>query len=326
MASKHDAALDAIYKQQTGLGADVAFLDAVFGFLRRKTDVMARENAAQRIKRIAERHCVVAAKAAAAAKTAAAAAKAAEEAAAVPVAAASGKAAAAAATGAVIEEIDDDDDGIETIPDAKNENDGDDGDDDAAAKVAPAGNGGATDAYVWTQTLGTVEVSVPVAKATRARDLIVDVDSSPTAFSIGFKSGAGAGDDNNDLLSGAWPHAVDTQNATWTLEDMPSDTTPAHADGGGRYLVLYLPKQNKMQWWNCARKGDATIDTSAVVPENSKLGDLDGDTRATVEKMMFDQAQKQKGLPSSDEQKKQEMLQKFMSQHPEMDFSHVKMM
>ena len=64
-----------------------------------------------------------------------------------------------------------------------------------------------------------------------------------------------------------------TDDSFWTLED-------------NKEISIALQKDNKMEWWKCVIKGDAEIDTSKVVPENSKLSDLDADTRQTVEKMM----------------------------------------
>lgn len=92
----------------------------------------------------------------------------------------------------------------------------------------------------------------------------------------------------------------------------------------GKVINISFEKMDRMKWWDCAIKGDPTIDTTKISPEPSKLSDLDGDMRATVEKMMFDQRQKASGLPSSDELKKLEILEKFKKAHPEMDFSNAK--
>ena len=116
------------------------------------------------------------------------------------------------------------------------------------------------------------------------------------------------------LIEGEFHAAVKVDDCTWSLGD----------EEGERLVQITLQKVNQMEWWKCVCVGHPEINTQKVEPENSKLSDLDGETRQTVEKMMFDQRQKRAGLPTADEMSKQEMLKKFMEQHPEMDFSKAK--
>ncbi|KAI9695227.1 MAG: hypothetical protein M1820_008799 [Bogoriella megaspora] len=159
--------------------------------------------------------------------------------------------------------------------------------------------------YKWTQTIKDVDVTVPVPGNLKGRDL--DVKLTRDKLKVGVKG-------QTPVIDGDLPKAIDSEESTWTLETTPSS----------KEISIHLEKANKMEWWPHVITSAPTIDTSKITPEDSKLSDLDGETRTMVEKMMYDQRQKEMGKPTSDEEKKMEMLRKFQAQHPEMDFSNAK--
>jgi len=155
--------------------------------------------------------------------------------------------------------------------------------------------------YRWKQTLQDVSVTVPVPAGTRARDLNIGIKKK--ALTVGLKG-------QEPIINGELSKEIKLDDCTWTLEDQ-------------KEVYIHLDKSNKVEWWANVITTDPPIDTTKIQPENSQLSDLDGETRAMVEKMMFDQRQKQIGKKTSDELKNEEILQKFMAQHPEMDFSNA---
>ena len=134
--------------------------------------------------------------------------------------------------------------------------DGEDEDDTPPLK----GNGGTVPGkYIWTQTLQEVNITMHLPDNTRAKDLNVII--AKNRLKISFHK--------DTKVDAKLCKTIIIDDSFWTLED-------------GNKLCINLQKLNQVEWWEFVCEGDPKIDTKKVQPEESKLGDLDGETRQTV--------------------------------------------
>jgi CS domain len=178
-----------------------------------------------------------------------------------------------------------------------------------AGKQVPIGNGGIGPNYWWTQTLTETTVYMDVPPGTHGKDVAWEV--TPSRVVLALKASLG-----EPLLAGELGGPVRASECMWTLEvngirydvHFQSSLTALLCCQDGSTLVLTFEK-TVHTWWASVVKGHAEIDTQKV-DSTMKVEDYDDETQAAIRKIMFDQQQKRKGLPTSEELEMQALMEK----------------
>ena len=168
----------------------------------------------------------------------------------------------------------------------------------------PIDNGSIYEKYKFTQTLNEITITISYPTQIRGKDVNCKITNESLFIQIKGET----------FINGKLQYPIKKGDSCWTIEDK-------------RNVVIDLIKQKGMQWWSCAIIGDEEIDIKKIKAETvDDINQFDDETRETVQRMMFDQRQKEQGLPTSDEIDKLKILEDFKKQHPEMDFSDTKIL
>ena len=168
----------------------------------------------------------------------------------------------------------------------------------------PKENGTEYEKYKFTQTLNEVSVIIKYPTQIRGKDINCKMTNDSLLVQIKGET----------FINGKLHKMIKKSDSCWTIEDKTT-------------LVIDMVKKQGMEWWSCVIVGDDEIDIKKIKGEEvTDINDFDDDTRDVVQQMLFDQHQQQQGLPTMDELKRNKIMEDFMKQHPEMDFSETKFM
>jgi hypothetical protein len=148
-------------------------------------------------------------------------------------------------------------------------------------------NGGQTELYVWEQTISDVTITVPVPAGTKSRDIACVIGRGHLRLQLNGQP--------SPLLDSDYP--CDDRNGQCVWEQVkPAQCFWNLSDAK---CTIYLEKEREC-WWKSALHGHLEIDTTKV-DSVKRVEEYDGETQGAIRKIMFDQDQKRKGLPTSDE-------------------------
>lgn len=166
--------------------------------------------------------------------------------------------------------------------------------------ATPVQGGGKTEKYRWTQEISSIMMVIPVPPGTRAKQLNIEIKQKH--LTVGIRG-------SEPIINGELHKEVNVPECMWQLED-------------NKEVIIHLQKKSGI-FWKFVLEGDPEVDITQIEPPQAKLSDLDGEVRATVEKMLYDQNAKALGLPTSEDRLREVNIRRLQQMHPNVDWSKM---
>ncbi|CAD5124439.1 DgyrCDS12722 [Dimorphilus gyrociliatus] len=149
-------------------------------------------------------------------------------------------------------------------------------------------NGAELENYAWSQTITDLDLRVYVSKTTKkGKEISVSVNRKS------IKVVQKTQNEDRILIDGKFAWDVRADECVWSL--VP-----------GEYVHINLEKIEE-RWWESALKGEPTINVRKI-DASRPITDLDDEAQAKIEEMMYNEQMKRLGKPQSHEKKVHEML------------------
>ncbi|XP_055322247.1 nudC domain-containing protein 3 [Sitodiplosis mosellana] len=143
--------------------------------------------------------------------------------------------------------------------------------------------------YSWSQTFTEIEIHIRLSKNVTSKNLKVNI----TYTSIDIH--AIVDGERTKVLGGQLYDKCKAPDAMWTIT-------------GGNKLNISVDKTKEI-WWKKLFQHESEIDTKKI-DCSRQMNELSDETQAQINQIQFDEQQKLKGQPTSDQIKQQELLRK----------------
>lgn len=152
-----------------------------------------------------------------------------------------------------------------------------------------------------------MDVTIIIALDPPAGAKEMDVQLSPSHLKVRRR----ASPPGEYIIDAAFTKAHRLDDSNWWIDDKKT-------------LTVLLQKIKRSEWWMSVFQGHKEISWDQLQPEHPTYAeDLDGESQALVKKMMFDNQQRQRGLPTTDDLEKQALFKQFKEANPDFDMNSL---